>query len=460
MSAFATKYMPEYRRLLSLGFPILVTQLSVIVLAFSDTLMVGRYSVGALAASAFVNSLYLIPNVMLMGLAAGVTPLVGALYSRDEKRRAGRVTRAAMQVNLVVSLLFTLAMCVLYFFLDRMGQDPELLPQIRSYYLVLLSTPVLIALYSVLMQMANGIEHPSFPMYATIVSIMVNILFNWLLIYGIGPFPEMGLLGAGIATVLARALCLFIIWIAFASLRRFAPYKEGFNVIRRLTPMRRRVWATSWPIMLQNGCECSLWSFGAIVCGWFGAVQLAAYQVTNTIGQLGFMIYTSFAAAVAIRVAYFSGLRDEPGAGRVARAGLHINTLLATAASLVFIFAGKWLIHFFVNTESEIDDGAAVIVSALTLVTPLIFYQYFDAWQLTLCNAIRGTSQVRPLFIISFVSYLLVGVPVVLLLGQVLDLGNQGVYWSFNIVLGLAAAMALWFFHRIHFQPALNRNNT
>ena len=452
MKTFVSTYLAEYKKLFRLGSPILISQLSVIIIAFCDTLMVGRYSVGSLAASAFVNSIYLIPNVMLMGLASGVTPLVGALYSRGNMWRAGRVTRAALQVNASVALVFTAIMAVVYFFLGHFGQDADLLPQIRSYYLVLLLTPLPIALNSLLMQMSNGVENTLLPMLVTVACIGINVLLNWLLINGIWIFPELGLLGAGIATVTARIVSVLAMWLAFMLLRRYRSYKEGYFHPRRLTKMRWKVWATSWPIMLQTGCEVSLWGLGGVVCGWFGAVQLSAYQVVNTISQLGFMVYISFASAVAIRVAYYSGLRDEKGAGTAARAGLHINLLLAAVASLVFIFGARFLIPLFINTDGTEAEATAVIASALALIAPLVFYQFFDAAQCTFLNAIRGTGQVRSLFLISFVSYVAVGIPMLLLFAKVFNLGNLGAYWSFNISLAVASAMAVIFFLRIRFR--------
>ncbi len=125
MRKFWSKYKGEYRKLLELGSPILVTQLSVIVLAFSDTIMVGHYNVDSLAASAFVNSLYLIPNVMLMGLAGGVTPLAGSLYSQQKEEAAGGLTRLAMRVNLRMSLLFTAIMGAFISFSKTSGRLPN-----------------------------------------------------------------------------------------------------------------------------------------------------------------------------------------------------------------------------------------------------------------------------------------------------------------------------------------------
>ena len=446
-------FMPEYGRLLRLGWPIMLSQLGVILLAFSDTLMVGHYGVGELAASAFVNSLYLVCNVMLIGLCGGVTPLVGALYSRGENRGVGRVTRAALQVNGLAALLFTILMIGVYFLLPYFGQEEGLMPLIKSYYLILLPQPLLIAFFFTIMQTCNGVSMTSLPMYVTLVMVGFNILGNWLLIYGVGGFPELGLLGAGIATIAARIVALGLLMTLFRCLRRFRSYQEGFLDGRGLKDMRRKVWVTSWPLMIQSGLECFLWSVGAVVVGWFGAVQLAAYQVVNTIGQLGFMIYMSFATAVTIRVANFAGLCDEEGAGRSARAGLHINILLATAASLLFIFTARWLITIFVNTDAGATDGAAVVASALTLVWPLVLYQYMDAVQLTMCNAIRGTSQVKPLMWISLISYVIVGVPMLLLFAVGFDMGNSGAYWSFNIALLAASILAVWVFKRIRFEP-------
>lgn len=435
------KFRPEYRALLCLGFPVLLTQVGVIAVNFADTMMVGGYGVDELAAAAFVNSLFLIPMVMLMGLAAGITPIIGALYGSGDKREPGRVARAALQVNIAVAFLFTAFMTGLYFFLDCFGQPEELLPLIRGYYLILLFTVVPMSIFNACQQMANGITDTLTPMWMILMSVILNIIGNWLLIYGHWGFPELGLNGAGIATLIARLSGMAGIMIVFLRGRRYREYHEGFRHARNLGAVRRKVWVTSYPVMIQNGVECSLWTFGAVVCGWFGKIQLAAYQVVNTIGQLGFMIYMSFGVAVSIRVANYCGRRDEFGAGTAARAGLHIILVLATLASLVFLAGGAHLLGLF-------SPDRNVIAVGMTLLLPLVLYQYFDAVQLTFCNAIRGTSQVKPLLWISIVSYIIVGVPVLLLFAKVFGWETLGVYYSFDVALLVAAVIAGMVFKR------------
>ena len=220
---------------------------------------------------------------------------------------------------------------------------------------------------------------------------MLNIIGNYVLIFGHAGFPELGLLGA-------------------ADKHAFRPRRGRLHnrgCVQRQdalpslcrcfqgclsdpAPRRIEVWETSYPVMIQNGIECALWTLGAIVCGWFGKLQLAAYQVVNTMAQLGFMTYISFGVATSIRIANAMGISDFQGIRRSASAGLHITLLLATLASAVFILAGKGLIGLF-------TPDVGVVGAARLLIVPLVLYQYGDAVQLTYANALRGTGDVKPL---------------------------------------------------------------
>ena len=201
--------------------------------------------------------------------------------------------------------------------------------------------------------------------------------------------------------------------------------------------------------MIQSGVECFLWSFGAIVCGWYGKIQLAAFQVVTTVSQLGFMIYMSFTTAISILVANFTGRKDWIAVKRVTSAGLHVVLLLATFTSLLFIFAGKNIIIAF-------TPDAEVIASALGLLLPMVVYQYMDAVQLGYANAIRGTSFVLPLMYISVSCYLVIGISVMLWFAKIFEVENVGIYWSFCIALGIAAVLLFFTFrHIVRKQEAL-----
>ncbi len=429
------EYKPEYRNLFRLGFPVLITQIGIIIVSFADTIMVGGYGTDELAAAAFVNSLFVLPTVMQIGFASGITPVVGALFSRGESMRVGETLRGGMQVNILVSLVFTIIMGCLYFFLDSFGQPVEIMPLVKTYYLIVLSTLLPMAVFNSCQQTANGVTDTATPMWMILGANVLNIFGNYILIYGHMGCPELGLAGAGVSTMTARYAGMIGILVFMLLSRRYRSYIAGFRtVVSDLPAVRSNIWKTSYPLMFQSGIECFLWSFGTIVSGWFGKLQLASYQVVSTLSQLGFMTYMSFGIATSIRVANFTGVKDMTGVRRITSAGLRLNLLLATIASLIFIFGGAHLLSIF-------SPDPEVVAMALTLIPPMVLYQYADAYQLTFVNALRGTSHVKPLLWISIVSYLVLGVPFLLALACGAGLGNLGVYYSFSGSLIVASVL-------------------
>ncbi|MCH5225551.1 MAG: MATE family efflux transporter [Muribaculaceae bacterium] len=434
-------YFSTASELLKLGFPVLVTQLGVIAVSFADTMMVGAYGLNELAASAFVNSLFLVAVVMLLGFAGGVTPLIGALYGKEEHEEVGVMLRASLIVNIGISLGFIVIMSGLFFLLPYAGQDEDLLPIARQYYLIILPSLLPMSIFNCMQQTCNGLTDTATPMWIILGADLLNILGNYLLIFGNLGFPELGLAGAGWSTLASRCAAAVAIVAVFSFSGRYRKYWIGAMTTGSGRERKMNVWTTSYPLMVQSGVECGLWTFGAVVSGWFGKVQLAAYQVMNTIGQLGFMIYLSLGWATSIKVANFTGSGDFLSVRRVTKVGLHIILLLATFASFAFFFFTNDMVGYF-------TPEADVVEYALMMVVPLVLYQYCDGTQLTYVNALRGTAHVKPLLWISVVSYIFVGIPSLLLFAILADMQTLGVYYSFSLALLCAAILLFLTFRR------------
>lgn len=430
----------EYRSLARLGIPVLVTQLGIITVSFADTMMVGAYGTNELGAASFVNNLFLVPIVALIGFSNGMTPIVGALFGKSMPRECGTSLRAGLILNVGAALIMTVAMGIIYFLLPYFGQPEELLPLIKPYYLIILSSIVFNTVFTCCQNASNGMTDTAMPMWIMIGGNALNILGNYLLIFGKWGFPEMGLMGAGVSTTTARLLMAGAILIGFGFRRRYGGLRQGVRM-KAGREVFVKVWKTSYPIMIINGVECFLWAMGAIVCGWFGTPQLASYQIANTIGQFGFMIYISVGVAVSVRVANFTGIKDTEGINRSSKAGLHLNLVLATLASLLFIFMGRHLFSLFSSDMKVIEAG-------LPLIVPLILYQYFDAVQVNYGSSLRGTGDVKPLITVAAVSYLIVGLGSLFIMAKGFDLGNVGAYYSFSLTLLCAAIMLYCFFRR------------
>lgn len=431
----------DYKAIINLGLPILVGQLGMIVTGFFDTGMVGNYSTQALASASFVNNIFNVAVFACMGFSYGLTPLVGALFSRGASGEIGSLVKNGLVVNLIFALLVSAVMLGVYFNIDTLDQPEELLPLIRPYFLIYLSGLIPVALFNVMAQWAYAINRSPIPMIIILVSNVINIIGNYLLIYGNCGLPELGLNGAGLATLVARVFAVVAIVGVFFLKKEFGGYAGGFRsgtVNRRLLV---KVGSTSVPVSLQMTLESGSFTAAAVMAGWLGTIELAAFQVMVMTGTLGFCVYYSIGAAVSVLVSNQLGLGDRKAMRRVAYSGYHIMLVIATLSSMVFIFLGRSIISLF--TEDE-----AVLTLASGLILPLVLYQMGDATQINFANALRGTTVVRPMMWIAFVCYVIVGIPATYLMGIILPLGVAGILFSFSVSLFLAAFLFLYYFNR------------
>ena len=445
----------NYKKIISLGCPILIGQLGMIVVGFADNAMVGNYHTDALAAASFVNNVFNIAVMMCIGFTYGLTPIIGALYSKGENHSIGVTLRDALRLNIIFSLSLTLLMGVLYFNIHRLGQPAHILPLIRPYYLLYLAGVIPIAVFQSFAQWAYAVNSTKMPMWIILSANAVNILGNWLLISGNLGMPELGLTGAGIATLAARLICPLATFTIFLKVKRYRCYHDGF--FRSSTQLLRkrlsRLFTTSMPVSLQMGLETASFSVAAIMAGWLGDKELAAFQVLLITGTLGFCVYYSFGTAISVVVANAAGRNDLHEMRRKAWCGYHIILVFAAIASLTFLLFGSSLVRIF-------SSDPKVLSLAMSCIFPMILYQLADATQITFSNALRGTSRVMPIFYTSLISYVIIGIPVTYIMGILSGWGLPGIYYSFSVSLMCAAALYIYFFFNTISEKQWNRLKT
>ncbi len=430
-----------YNDIIRLGLPILVGQLGMIVTAFADNIMVGRYSTEALASASFVNGVFNVVIFCCLGFTYGLTPLVGAMFGQKRMHDIGALMRNGLYLNMTYSMALTAALGLLYFHLHRLGQPYELLPLIRPYYLTALAGIVPVCVFNVFAQWCYGTTDSSTPMWIILGGNLLNIVGNYALIFGNMGAPELGLTGAGISTLASRLLTAAAIAAFFIFSKRAAQIRQGFAASRLRGDMLARIWHTSLPVSMQMTFESGSFSVAAIMSGWLGAIPLAAFQVIVITGTLGFCVYYSIGTATSVVVANVAGSGDRRLMRRAAWQGYHIMLFLMTCSSLIFIFAGRDILGVF-------TDDAAVLSAAAALIFPLVLYQLGDATQITFANALRGTSHVLPMLWIAFVSYVVIGIPATYILGFPAGMGLYGILLSFSVSLFIAGALFLIFFLR------------
>ena len=429
-------YKEHYKALIYLGLPIVIGQIGVIVLGFADTLMIGHHSTIELGAASFVNNVFNLVIIFSTGFSYGLTPIVGGLYGTHQFAPAGQALRCSLLANLLIAVLLTIGMCVLYFNLENLGQPEELIPLIRPYYLVLLASLIFVMLFNGFKQFTDGITDTQTAMWILLGGNVLNIIGNYILIYGKLGFPELGLLGAGVSTLFSRIMMVVIFVLVFLRSRRFLRYKIGFYRLGWSRAIFGRLNGLGWPIALQMGMETASFSLSAIMIGWLGTIALASHQVMLAISQFTFMMYYGMGAAVAVRVSNFKGQNDILNVRRSAYAGFHVMMALGLVLSLIVFLCRNHLGSWFTDSP----EVAAMVTS---LIIPFLVYQFGDGLQISFANALRGISDVKPMMFIAFVAYFLISLPVGYFCGFIMDWGIVGVWMAFPFGL-TSAGLMLW----------------
>lgn len=428
------KYLSHYKALISLGVPIVIGQIGTVVLNFADTLMIGRYGLNELAAASFVNPMFILLVVFSLGFSLGLTPIVGGMFGRGDKSGIGLMLRNGLAANGLVAFVLLVVSLLFYFNIHRFGQPVELLPYMRSYLLVNIVSLPFVCLFNAFKQFYDGITDTRTPMYVILGGNVANIFGNWLLIFGNLGMPELGLFGAGVATMVSRIAMFAAFVIIFMTRRRYRPYRETFLSGSLRLATLCHIGGISLPVALQIGMEASAFSLSAVLVGWIGVTALAAHQIMSTVSQVFYMVYSGMAAAVAVRVSYFHGQGDLPSVRASVRAGFHVIMLIALVfSSPVMLFRD--------SIGALFTDSREVCSLVAQIVIPVVVYQFGDGLQYVFGNSLRGISCVRPMIWIAFLSYIVVSLPLSWFLGIYLGWGLPGVWWAYPVCLFTAGCL-------------------
>ena len=430
--------MNKIREIFSIGLPIMLGQACIIILAFADNIMIGCHSVDELAASSFVNNVMNLFILTELGFAAGMTPMIGADNGTGNIKGIGTTVRNGLVANGIIGGVSTIILTIIYFCLDHFGQNPELMPYVKPYFIIVGISTLFALGFNVLKQFSDGICRPMISMTLLILGNLFNIFGNWVLIYGKLGFPEMGLTGAGVSTLVSRILTLAVFAAFILKSKRMNEYARAIKEATISRSEMKGIFKMGYPVGIQMALESSTFTFAAVMAGWLGVIQLAAHQVVITISQLFFLMMQGLSFAVSILVSNAFGRKDIGSVREYSRKGyLMILCISATLSVLLYSFRYQ--------AAGIFSDSPEVTSLAVSLFFLLFAYQFGDGLQLCFANVLRGIQDVKPIMYAAFVSYYLIAIPSAYLLGFKAGLGIHGIWLGFPIGLTLAG---LFFYAR------------
>ena len=431
---FRLPHRDDLEAMLRLAVPVVVVQVGMMLLGVVDTMVVGRLSSEALAAVALGHVAIVAVSSFGIGMLLALDPLVAQAVGAGDTVAVRRSVQRGLLIAIglmVPSILLLLpGEAILTFF----HQPPEVIPVAAAY--IRICIPGLLPFYGfvVLRQSLQAMEMLR-PIVLTIVVVnLFNLVADWVLVYGVGPVPQLGPIGSAWATTAARTL-LFVVLFVVAR-------KELGPLLNRLDRKAFR-WGPLWnlvrlgtPIGFQVQLEIIAFAVIALLMGGFGTVQMAAHQVAINLASLTFMVPLGVGSAAAVRVGQAIGAGDSDGARRAAASSLLIGAGFMSLMAAIFIGAPRLLATAYTSVEGVVALAAALIPIAG-------YFQIFDGLQVVSAGALRGAGDTRAPLVVNILGFWFIGLPTSLLLGFRLGFGPQGLWWGFVAGLGAVAVFLL-----------------
>jgi len=433
-------------RVISLGLPIIIGQLGSIFQQFADTMMVGNYGDLELSAAGFAGQVFTFVLYFLLGMSYASTPVVGSAFGEGNLKLVKKRLKESVIVNLLFSFLLVAILLLLYGHIDILRQPEEIMPVALPYYLVLTASVPFLAVFNALKQYSDAIGQTKYPMWIMLASNVLNIGLNYLLIFGKMGCPELGLLGAGVATLSARVFMVIAMSLVVMGSKYYSKINKQKSDTKPTLKGMSNIFFLGIPICVQLGLETAAFTVSSIYMGWISADALAGHQVMSTISTLCFQLVYGIGAAASIIISQYVGKHDARDIRRTASTALIIG-----AGIILFMMSGIYLFRYpLIGCFTDSQDIIKVILSILPC---FMVYQIWDCTQIIFANALRGLGAVSRLMLYAFIAYVVVSLPLGYIFAFVLDYGPAGV-WS-GIPFGLATAGMLYYYE---FRRTLSRN--
>jgi MATE family multidrug resistance protein len=416
-------------------------QLGHVLVGLVDNLMIGQLGPAPLAAVSLGNSMVFIALSLGIGFSFAITPLIAEADGAGDIQRGRSYFHHGAILCTINGILLFIALLIAKPVLYYLDQPPEVVELAIPYLNIVAFSMIPLMIFQAFKQFADGLSQTKYAMYATLIANVVNVVFNYLLIYGIWIFPRLELEGAAIGTLISRFFMLWFVWEILRRKKKFAEYfkwgkKESLN-----SDVFKRLLNLGFPTALQMLFEVGIFTATVFLAGLLGTNPQAANQIALNLVSMTFMIAVGLGVTATIRVGNQKGLANFKDLRRIAMSTFLLVFLIEAVFALGFILLKDWLPTFYL-------DNVEVILLAAQLLVIAALFQLSDGLQVVILGALRGLQDVRIPTIICFISYWIIGFPVSWYFGKAENLGSMGIW--LGLLAGLSAS-ALMLYIRFHY---------
>lgn len=430
-------YAGHLRAVAALGLPLIGGHLAQLAIGLTDTVMLGWFSVEALAAVTLAGSYFFVLFLMGSGFGWAVMPLVAAAEAEGDETSVRRSTRMGLWLSVGYGAAVMPALWWSAPVLRALGQD-EAVAALAGSYLRIAGWGLFPALLvMVLKSYLAALERTRAVLAIMVLAALVNAVADYALIFGHWGAPRLGLTGAALASIVTQGVSLAAV-VAYAM--RVLPEHDLFRRLWRPDrEMLARVFRLGVPIGLTSLSETSLFTASAMMMGWLGTVPLAAHGIAVTLASTTFMVHVGLSNAATVRAGNAYGRRDRAHMARGALVVTAMSLAVAAVTIVLFLSVPEALVSLFMEPDNP--ERADILAIGTGLLAVAALFQLVDGAQVVALGLLRGVQDTAVPMLIAALAYWIVGIPASYLLGFTMQMGGIGVW--LGLVLGLGCAGGL-----------------
>jgi MATE family multidrug resistance protein len=432
-----TQYTSEFKYNWKLAAPVMLGMLGHTFVSFVDNIMVGQIGTAELAAVSLGNSFMFIAMSIGIGFSTAITPLIAESDSSDNLQQARSTYKHGLFLCTVLGIALFLG---IYFSkpLMYLMKQPEEVVELAIPYLDLVAFSLIpLVIFQAIKQFSDGMSMTKYPMYATLLANIINVVLNYVLIFGKFGFPEMGIVGAAYGTLISRVVMVIYLWLLLRYKERSSRIVKDIKFFVLDVLMIKKIVNLGSLSAMQMFFEVAIFTAAIWLSGLLGKNPQAANQIALNLSSMTFMVAMGLGVASMIRVGNQKGIQNFRELRRIAFSLFLLGVLFAIFFAVIFFIFHKSLPKVYVdlNDAANFKDNSEVISIASKLLIAAAFFQISDSIQVVILGALRGLQDVKIPTILTFISYWVVGFPVSYFLGK------EEMYGSFGIWLGLLAGL-------------------
>ncbi len=452
-----SNYTKEFAYNLKLAYPVILGMLGHTFVAFADNIMVGQLGTAELAAVSLGNSFVFIAMSLGIGFSTAITPLVaeadaeGNIVRGRSTFKHGLILCTVLGISLF--LLILLAKPLMYL----MDQPLEVVELAIPYLDLVAVSLIPLVIFQAFKQFSDGLSKTKFAMYATVVANLVNVILNYLLIFGKFGFPQMGIVGAAIGTLVSRIIMNVFIWYFLKNDQKTKEYVSNFS-LKVKSKMIKKIISLGFPSALQMFFEVAIFTSAIWLSGVLGKNPQAANQIALNLASMTFMVGMGLSVAAMVRVGNQKGLKKFVDLRRIAISIFMLTLILEVIFAIFFLLFKDWLPSIYLDEHdvaNQIDNMEVMALASKLLLIAAVF-QISDGIQVVVLGALRGLQDVLIPTLLIFVSYWIIGFPISFYLSLYTDYESEGIW--IGLLAGLTAASILLYMRFNYLTNKLIRN--